>query len=83
MANYLINYSPGKPRLFFVAGIRLGSINVEWEERSPTDESLGALFLVEVVYNQNKVLLAVLYSILELDELLRVHWTSVLNYRSL
>ena len=43
MANYLINYSPGKPRLFFVAGIGLGSINVEWEERSPTDESLGAL----------------------------------------
>ena len=32
MANYLINYSPGKPRLFFVAGIGLGSIKNLFEK---------------------------------------------------
>jgi len=43
MVNYLINYTPNESGLFFVVGTGLGSINVEWEERSPTDESLGIL----------------------------------------
>lgn len=41
MANYLIGYTPGQAGLYFVTGIGLASINVEWEERSPTDGSLG------------------------------------------
>ena len=44
--NYLIDLQSNALELgilFFVAGIGLGSINVEREERSPTDESLGAL----------------------------------------
>lgn len=43
MANYLINYKPGRPGLYFVTGVGLASINAEWEERSTTDESLGTL----------------------------------------
>ena len=41
MANYLIGYVPLRPGRYFVAGIGLASISVEWEERSDTDESLG------------------------------------------
>lgn len=41
MANYLIGYQPGKAGTFFVAGVGLASVNVEWEERSDTDVSLG------------------------------------------
>jgi len=41
VANYLIGYTARQPGLFFVTGIGLASINVEWEERSATDESLG------------------------------------------
>ncbi len=43
MANYLFGYTPRQPGLFFVTGIGLASVNVEWEERSSTDESLGPL----------------------------------------
>ena len=43
MANYLIGYTPRKSGLFFVTGIGLASISVEWEERSDTDVSLGPL----------------------------------------
>ncbi|UCC43344.1 MAG: outer membrane beta-barrel protein [Candidatus Zixiibacteriota bacterium] len=43
MANYLIGYQPKQAGPFFIAGIGLASINVEWEERSSTDESLGPL----------------------------------------
>ena len=43
MANYLIGYTPGKSGLFFITGIGLASISVEWEERSDTDVSLGPL----------------------------------------
>ncbi len=41
VANYLIGYTPRQPGLFFVTGVGLASINVEWEERSATDVSLG------------------------------------------
>ena len=41
MANYLIGYQPGQPGTFFVVGMGLASISVEWEERSSTDVSLG------------------------------------------
>ncbi len=41
LANYLIGYTPNQPGTFFVAGFGLASINVEWEERSDTDVSLG------------------------------------------
>jgi hypothetical protein len=41
MANYLIGYQPNQPGTFFVAGIGLASVSVEWEERSDTDVSLG------------------------------------------
>jgi len=40
-ANYLFGYTPGESGIFFVAGTGLASINVEWEEKSDTDESLG------------------------------------------
>ena len=40
-ANYLFGYNPRESGIFFVAGTGLASINVEWEERSDTDESLG------------------------------------------
>ncbi|OGU56048.1 MAG: hypothetical protein A2V66_14910 [Ignavibacteria bacterium RBG_13_36_8] len=41
LANYLIGYTPREPGLFFVTGLGLASINVEWEEKSTTDMSLG------------------------------------------
>lgn len=40
-ANYLIGYNPREPGIFFVTGIGLAIINVEWEEKSDTDGSLG------------------------------------------
>jgi len=43
LANYMIGYQPGTPGTFFIAGFGLASVNVEWEERSPTDVSLGPL----------------------------------------
>ncbi len=43
MANYLIGYNPDASRSFFIAGIGLASISIDWEERSKTDESLGTL----------------------------------------
>ena len=41
MANYLIGYQSETPSTFFVLGIGLASINVEWKEESKTDSSLG------------------------------------------
>jgi len=41
LANYLIRYTPDTPGTFYVAGIGLASVSVEWEERSNTDSSLG------------------------------------------
>jgi len=41
LANYLIGYDPEASGPFFIAGLGLGSISVEWEERSATDVSLG------------------------------------------
>lgn len=41
MANYLFGYAPNKPGPFFIAGIGLASVSVEWEERSDGDVSLG------------------------------------------
>lgn len=41
VANYLMGYAPRQPGLFFITGIGLASISVEWEERSATDRSLG------------------------------------------
>lgn len=43
LGNYLFNYTPNKPGQFFIVGFGLASVNVEWEERSDTDESLGPL----------------------------------------
>lgn len=41
LANYLLNYSVNNPGLFFVGGVGLAAINVDWTESSPTDTSLG------------------------------------------
>jgi len=41
MANYLFGYKLGMPGMFLLAGFGLGMMNVEWEEWSPDDESLG------------------------------------------
>lgn len=41
MANYLIGYNPRKPGLYFITGFGLASVNIEWEERSDSDSSLG------------------------------------------
>ena len=41
MANYLAGYQPRGSKAFFVAGIGLGSISMDWEESSNTDTSLG------------------------------------------
>jgi hypothetical protein len=43
MANYLIGYKPREPSFFFVTGIGLASIDIEWEEKSDTDDTLGEL----------------------------------------
>ena len=34
LANYMINYTPDQQGTFFIAGVGLANINVEWEERS-------------------------------------------------
>lgn len=41
LANYLFNYNPNEPGVFFVAGFGFAAISVEWEEKSDTDISLG------------------------------------------
>lgn len=41
LANYLINYEPEDAGPFFLVGLGLAGISVEWEESSPDDESLG------------------------------------------
>lgn len=41
MANYLINYESEGYGTFFLVGLGFAGISVEWEESSPTDESLG------------------------------------------
>jgi len=41
LANYLISYKPKKSGIFFISGVGLALINVEWEERSDGDSSLG------------------------------------------
>ena len=41
LANYLIGYVPRQPGLFFITGIGLAAISVEWEEKSTSDGSLG------------------------------------------
>jgi hypothetical protein len=43
LANYLMGYKIGTPGMFVLAGFGLGVMNVNWEEWSPTDESLGEL----------------------------------------
>jgi opacity protein-like surface antigen len=40
-ANILWNYTPHMPGMYFVAGTGAAGVYVEWEERSPTDTSLG------------------------------------------
>ena len=41
LGNYLIDYQPGRQGMFFVTGVGIGAISMEWEETSKTDESLG------------------------------------------
>ncbi|MBN1164352.1 MAG: outer membrane beta-barrel protein [Candidatus Krumholzibacteriota bacterium] len=41
--NYLIRYSLELEGPYFVSGIGVGAVSVEWEERSPTDTTLGTL----------------------------------------
>jgi len=41
MANYLFRYSMDLSGPYFVAGVGVGAISVEWEERSQGDFSLG------------------------------------------
>ena len=41
MANYLLNYSPDRSGVYVLAGVGVGAVIVEWEERSDTDTSLG------------------------------------------
>ncbi len=41
LANYLFRYAMELEGPYFAAGIGVGAISVEWEERSPTDISLG------------------------------------------
>ena len=43
LANYLMGYKFGKPGRFLMAGFGIGVVNLNWEEWSPTDESLGEL----------------------------------------
>jgi len=41
LGNYLIGYRDKVPGFFGVVGIGFSAISVDWEESSPTDESLG------------------------------------------
>ncbi len=41
LANYLFGYKLGTPGMFLLAGFGLGVMNVNWEEWSPDDTSLG------------------------------------------
>ncbi|MCH7878528.1 MAG: hypothetical protein IH914_04340 [candidate division Zixibacteria bacterium] len=41
MANYLFNCAPNLPGTYFVAGFGLAAVEIEWEESSATDGSLG------------------------------------------
>ncbi len=41
LATYLHNHEPNRTAPYVLAGFGLGAINVEWEERSDTDSSLG------------------------------------------
>jgi hypothetical protein len=41
LANFLFRYNPQKPGVYYVAGIGIGAISVDWEEKSATDTSLG------------------------------------------
>ena len=41
MANYLINYQQSGQGVFFLVGLGLAGISVEWVEESPDDISLG------------------------------------------
>jgi len=41
LANFLFKYNPQKTGIYYVAGVGLGIIEVEWEEKSDTDVSLG------------------------------------------
>ncbi len=41
LANYLIKYTPYQNGIFFISGVGIASVYVEWEEKSPTDISLG------------------------------------------
>jgi hypothetical protein len=43
LANYLIGYRDNRPGFFGVIGFGISAISVDWEESSPTDESLGTL----------------------------------------
>jgi len=40
-ANYLFGYTPNQPSTFFIAGLGLASVSINWEERSATDGTLG------------------------------------------
>ena len=40
-ANWLFSHRPDEAKLFFIAGTGLAFMNVDWEERSDTDTSLG------------------------------------------
>ena len=41
LANYLIGYTPGESDLYFVTGVGLAVVNINWEESSATDITLG------------------------------------------
>lgn len=41
IANYLFRYAMELEGPFLLAGVGVGAVSVEWEESSPTDESLG------------------------------------------
>ncbi len=73
LANYLIRYSLDVTSPYFVAGVGVGAVSVEWEERSDTDTSLGftkigAFRVVEMpglvltaFTNKNQAVCAVIY----------------------
>ena len=41
LANYLFRHGMGTNGPYFVAGVGVGGVSVEWREESPTDTSLG------------------------------------------